>query len=73
MDDFPKLLIVLGISIALVGVIWRGASRLFRADSFGTLEFQVGPMTRIVPVAALILFSALLTIALNLILRGMNK
>lgn len=30
-------------------------------------------MTRIVPVAALILFSALLTIALNLILRGMNK
>ncbi len=70
MDDFPKLLIVLGISIALVGALWLGWTRVSGDAQFpGTFVFQGKNMTCVVP----ILGSIILTIVLNLIFRGMNK
>ena len=67
MDDFPKLLIVLGVSIALVGVIWLGASKVFGGVTLpGTIVFDVGGMTCIVPIVASIVLSIVLTILVQL-------
>lgn len=74
MDDFPKLLIVLGISIALVGVIWWGASRFFGGVQLpGTLVFQSGGMTCMIPILGSILLSIILTIVLNVISKYIAK
>jgi len=74
MDDFPKLLIVLGISIALVGVLWLGWTRIFGSAQLpGTFVFQGENMTCIVPILGSIILSIILTIVLNVILRAMNK
>lgn len=74
MDDFPKLLIVLGISIALVGALWLGWTRFFGGAQFpGTFVFQGENMTCVVPILGSIILSIILTIVLNVILRGMNK
>ena len=74
MDEFPKLLIVLGISIALVGVVWLGWTRLSGGAQFpGTFVFQGENMTCVVPLLGSILLSIILTIVLNVILRAMNK
>lgn len=71
MDDFPKLLIVLGISIALVGAIWWVASRFFGGAQLpGTLVFQSGGMTCIIPILGSILLSIILTVVLNLLLKA---
>ena len=74
MDDFPKLLIALGISIALVGVIWWGASRWFGGGQLpGTFVFEAGNVSCMVPILGSIILSILLTIVLNVILRALNK
>ena len=75
MDDFPKLLIVLGISIALVGVIWLGATRIFGSgmELPGTFVFQGANMTCVVPILGSILLSIILTLVLNVVVRLLNK
>jgi hypothetical protein len=74
MDEFPKLLIVLGISIALVGVLWLGWTRVFGGTQMpGTFVFQGENLTCVVPLLGSILLSIILTIVLNVILRAMNK
>lgn len=74
MEDFPKLLIVLGISITFVGVLWLGWSRISGGAQFpGTFVFQGENMTCMVPILGSIILSIILTIVLNVILRGMNK
>ncbi len=74
MDDLPKLLIAFGISIALIGVLWLGASRFFGGGQLpGTFVFQSGNMTCMVPLLGSILLSIILTIVLNVVLRALNK
>ena len=74
MDDFAKLLILLGITITIVGVIWWGASRLFGGATLpGPFTFQIGGMTCFFPIIASIVASIILTIVLNLILRWLNR
>ncbi len=74
MDEFPKLLIILGISIALVGVVWLGWTRLSGGAQFpGTFVFQSENMTCMVPILGSIILSIILTVVLNVILRMLNK
>jgi uncharacterized membrane protein len=71
MDDMPKLLIGLGISIALVGVLWLVASRFWGGGALpGTLVFTTGSgMTCLIPILGSIILSIILTVVLNLLLR----
>ena len=71
MDDFPKLLIGLGTSIALVGVLWLGWTRLFGSGTQmpGTFVFQGENLTCVVPILASIILSIVLTIVLNILPR----
>lgn len=75
MDDFPKLLIVLGISLALVGVLWLGAVRIFGSGAQlpGNFVLQTENLTCLVPLGLSILLSIVLTVILNLVIRAMGK
>lgn len=74
MDDIAKLLIALGIGIALVGVIWLGVSRWLGGVQLpGTFVFETGNLTCIFPILVSIVLSVILTIVLNVVLRILNK
>jgi hypothetical protein len=71
MEDFPKLLIVMGLGIALVGVLWLGWTRFSGGAEFpGTFVFQSGGMTCVIPILGSILLSIILTVVLNIIFRS---
>jgi hypothetical protein len=74
MDDFAKLLILFGLSIALIGALLYAFGRVLGGGQLpGTLVLDTGNLTCIVPIGASILLSILLTVVLNLILRALNK
>ncbi|MBA2564377.1 MAG: DUF2905 domain-containing protein [Gemmatimonadetes bacterium] len=69
MDGIGRLLLVLGVAIALMGlalVLWP-ALPLGRLP--GDLRFRVGGGTVFIPLATSILLSVLLTLLLNFFLR----
>lgn len=63
-----------GLVITLVGgLIWL-AARITGWDKFpGTLRFQTGSLTCVVPILGSILLSVILTILLNLAARFFNR
>ncbi len=73
---FGKLLIAAGVIALVAGVVLVLASRsewlngLFQAS---TLRFGGENFTCIIPIAASIVLSIILTIALNLLIRFLNK
>jgi hypothetical protein len=74
MDEMAKLLILFGISIALIGALLYVFGRVWGGGPLpGTLVLDTGNLTCIVPIGASILLSILLTVVLNLILRALNK
>lgn len=74
MDDLAKLLIALGIGIAIVGgAVWLvgrvpGLGRLP-----GDFTFSSGNVTCFVPIVTSVILSIVLTVVLNLILAAMRK
>jgi hypothetical protein len=67
--DVGRLLLILGISIALVGLILLLWPNLPLGRLPGDLRFRFGGGTVFVPIATSILLSLLLTLLLNLFLR----
>jgi len=66
MQDAGRILLVVGVMLALVG----GALMLFgRFQLPGDLTFRSGGVTVYVPIAASIILSIVLTVALNLFFR----
>lgn len=71
-----KLLIAAGVIALMAGVALLLASRsewLSGLLQSGTLRFDGGNFTCVIPIAAMILLSIILTIALNLLIRFLNK
>lgn len=68
-----RLLLALGLGLALVGGLLLAAARVPGLDRLGRLpgdfSFERGPVTIAVPLATSLLISLVLTIALNLFLR----
>jgi hypothetical protein len=74
-DNLGRLLLVLGIGLALLGgLIWL-AGRFFPGLSQfpGTIKIQASGLTCVIPILASIVLSVLLTILLNLAARFLNK
>jgi hypothetical protein len=68
-----KFAVLLGVSLAIVGgLLWAGG-RLGLGSLPGDLRFEGQGWSCFVPIGASILLSLLLTIVLNLILRGLGK
>jgi hypothetical protein len=66
MQDAGRLLLVFGVALALIG----GGMMLFgRFNLPGDFTFRSGGVTVYIPVAASIILSIVLTVALNVIFR----
>ena len=66
MQDAGRLLLVVGVLLALVG----GALMLFgRFHLPGDLTFRSGPVTVYIPIATSIILSIVLTVVLNVLFR----
>jgi hypothetical protein len=73
MDDLAKLLILFGISITLVGALLFAAARVGLGRLPGDFVFQSGNLTCIVPIAASLILSIVLTVVLNLAVQLFRK
>lgn len=75
-DGLGKLLVIAGAAILLLGIILIFAGRsgfLSGLLQSGTLRFEGGGLTCVVPIIASILLSIALTIIVNLAIRFLNK
>lgn len=72
-----RLLLVIGIAVALVGALLMLLSRLPFLSQFGNLpgdiRIQAGGLTCFIPLASMLVISLLLTIALNIVARLINR
>lgn len=74
MENIGRIILILGIGIALVGGIMMLVVRVFPSlNNLPSIRFSVGPFTCFFPIAASILLSIILTIVLNLVLRMINR
>lgn len=69
MADIGRTLIVLGILLAVVGVVLTFGGRLGLSRLPGDFSFRRGGVTFMFPLATSIILSLVLTVLLNLILR----
>jgi hypothetical protein len=74
-SSFARWLIVIGLGLAAFGgLLWLlGRTGLPLGRLPGDFRFQSGGLTCILPLATAILLSIILTVLLNLILRGRGK
>lgn len=75
LEPIARLLMIVGIIIFLIGGLVYLASRLglnlFQLP--GDIRFQSNNLTCIIPLVSSILISIILTVALNLIIRFLNR
>jgi len=74
MENFGKLLVVIGVVIVLAGgVIWL-LGRLLGSQSLpGTLRLNFPGGSCVIPILASILISLVLTVVLNVLARWLNR
>jgi hypothetical protein len=68
MENIGRIILLFGITIALVGGLMMLLTRLFPGLSNGW-TIRVGPLTCFFPIALSIILSIILTIVLNIIIR----
>lgn len=74
LETIGKWLILAGLSIAIIGAIIWAIARLTGWENLpGTLRFQTGGLTCIIPILGSIVLSIILTIVLNLLVRFLNR
>jgi hypothetical protein len=74
MDDLAKLLVLVGLGIAVAGGALFAIARLTGGARLpGDLSFNFGNATCLVPIATSIILSLVLTVVLNIVLRVLNR
>ena len=77
MQDFQTIgrwLVIGGISLAIIGgLIWLLGKQFHLQNLPGTIKIQTSGLTCVIPLLASIVLSVLLTVVLNLIIRGLNR
>lgn len=73
-ETFGKLLVVIGVVIAVVGGgLWL-AGRFFGARNMpGTIRIETSGFTCLIPILGSIILSLVLTVVLNLVIRLINR
>lgn len=69
MADLARVLVVLGVALAGLGVVLLAADRLGLGRLPGDLDLSIGPVRVWIPVVTSVVLSVLATIALNLWIR----
>lgn len=67
MENIGRLILIFGISIAIIGGLVMLVGRIF--PNLPSFRIQIGSLTCIFPIAASILLSIIATIILNIIIR----
>lgn len=74
MENIGRIILIVGIGIALVGGILMLVVRIFPGlNNLPSIRITIGPFTCFFPIAASILLSIILTIVLNIVLRIINR
>ncbi len=74
LETIGRWLVMIGLAVAVVGGLIVIIARLTGWEKFpGTLRFQSGNLTCLVPILGSILISILLTVLLNIIVRFLNR
>jgi hypothetical protein len=74
MENIGRIILILGIVIALVGGILMLITRIFPGlSNLPGIRIEIGPFTCLFPIAASIILSIILTIVLNIVLRMMSR
>lgn len=74
MENIGRIILILGIGIALVGGILMLIVRIFPGlNNLPSIRIEIGPFTCLFPIAASIILSIILTIVLNLVIRIMSR
>lgn len=74
-DGLARLFIIAGLTILVIGVLLYIFGRLgiSLGNLPGDIRYESEKFTCVFPLATSIIFSIVLTVILNLILRGLNK
>lgn len=74
-QGFGRLLLIIGGSIALIGLLFMVGGRLFPwlGRLPGDIRYQGGNVSCFIPIATSILLSIILTVVLNLVIRLLNR
>jgi hypothetical protein len=76
-QSIGRLLLVIGIGIAILGAVFLFLGRLPIFSNLGRLpgdiRIETGSMTCFVPIVSMILVSVILTIIVNVIIRLINR
>lgn len=70
MENMGRIILLIGISVALLGGIMMLIARIFPGLGNGGITIRIGPVTCFSPIAASIILSIVLTIVLNIIMRA---
>ncbi len=75
MSDIGRILVIAGLGLAAVGALLWLLSRtsLPVGQLPGDFRFQVGGITCFVPLATMLILSLLATLAINIIVRLLNR
>jgi phosphotransferase system glucose/maltose/N-acetylglucosamine-specific IIC component len=74
LETLGRWILIFGVAVVVVGgLIWALGKFTRIQDLPGTLKFEFSGVTCIVPILASIVISILLTVVLNLVIRGLNR
>ena len=74
MQSLGRVLLVIGVGIALLGGVFLLLGRFFNLGSLpGDIRIEGQGFTCVVPIASMILISIFLTIVLNIVIRILNR
>ncbi len=68
-----RWLVILGVLLAVIGGLIWAFSKLFGGSLPGTIKIETGGLTCVFPLLASLVISIILTVALNLVARLLNK
>jgi hypothetical protein len=74
-SNLSRLLITVGLGLAVLGLVIGALARfgLPLGRLPGDLRFKIGSVSCMIPLASMLVLSLLLTLAINLALRFLNK
>jgi len=73
LQSIGRWLVIAGVILALLGALIWVLGRYFNLQNLpGTIKIETSGMTCLIPLLASIVFSILLTIVINVIIRGLN-
>lgn len=74
LQTIGRWLVIAGIILAVVGLfIWLIGRYINLQNLPGTIKIEVSGLTCLIPLLASIVFSIVLTLVINVIIRGVNR